>query len=182
MLHVRPLHINEERFVGPDNMSNELTHGLAAAVAASTISLLAGKPAISAPVFLAGFAGMLINLDRGGAMNGSRTPYGHSLVFGIFWLYASAICVYFVHISGMLSVDSALWYLVAFAAAYFSHLALDAFSGEGIFIVPLARGNKARDWNNWTRLRIVSKARSRASSGELNVALVSVMMACIALA
>ena len=123
---------------------------------------------------------MLINLDRGGSMNGRRTPYGHSLAFGILWLYVVVIILYFLHLFGLHGLEQGIPFTIAFGAAYFSHLALDAFSNEGIFILPLSKGGKNHDWSNWTRLSLAGPKKA-TSSGELNMALVSVMMACIAL-
>lgn len=145
-------------------MTNELTHALFAGAVMAVVNPLIGMDVIGWNVFLAGMVGMLLNLDRMEAAGGKRSPIGHSVGFCLIWVYLAAIVSYLYCI--MTGIDFILVGVITLAVAIglFTHLLLDALSGEHIYTIPtnanpvswLSRTDVKFDrfWGAWNRKKI----------------------------
>lgn len=117
-------------------MPSLISHAIAAIVVQSLIGALFGYPFLSQGIFVAGFLAMLIDLDQYGFSPTGTTPVGHSVLFGIVWVAAGSALFWLVLGQGE--------YSIALVSAYASHLALDAFTREGIYTVP--KGGSPKHW------------------------------------
>lgn len=136
----------------------------------AVLNPLFGLPVIGWNVFLAGAVGMLLNLDRVELAGGKRSPVGHSVGFVLIWLYLVACVSYiFCIITGAsLMLMGAL--TLAVAVGLFTHLLLDAITGQHIFTFPTNLSPKSwlnkmddrfdRFWGAWGRAKS-SKLRVR---------------------
>ncbi|MEE9150243.1 MAG: metal-dependent hydrolase, partial [Thermoplasmata archaeon] len=120
-------------------MANLLAHALAAMAFCGGLNALFGIPAISWGVFLAGFLAMLIELDLDDLSQNHRSPIGHSVFFGVIWIviFSVVVCVIFPK-------EIALRGILAIISAYSTHLAIDVFTKEGIYVYP--KGSKIKSW------------------------------------
>jgi hypothetical protein len=105
---------------------------------------------------------LLVNLDRCELPGGRRTPFGHSLIALTGWTYAAAMALALLAEAGVL--DWAIIAPIALGASvgYVSHLLMDAFGSEGIYLLPnrdfpalesLPEGCE-RQWAGWSVVRL----------------------------
>jgi hypothetical protein len=120
-------------------MANLLAHALAAMAFCGLLNVLFGLPAVSWGIFAAGFLTMLIELDLDDLSENKRSPIGHSVFFGIIWIFVFSIIVWVIFPS-----EIALRGSLAIISAYSTHLAIDIFTKEGIYVIP--KGSKIRSW------------------------------------
>lgn len=99
-----------------------------------TMNLFTGLPPVSSSLFLAGFAAMLINLDYSAKTKLNRTPLGHSIFSAPLWSMIFLIFMFILSSSGILDWHIAFELSVVFAASYITHLILDFFTLEGLYI------------------------------------------------
>jgi hypothetical protein len=111
------------------------------------LNLVFGLPPISSSIFFAGFIAMLINLDYSAKTGKNRTPRIHSVVSCIFLPIMFAQIFHILSISGVLEGNLALELSIGFGVGYATHIILDFFTCEGIFIF------RNREW------RIVNSRR-----------------------
>ena len=157
-------------------MSNELTHALAASAMQCTLNLMMGEPVFNVNVFLAAVLAMVINLDRFGGMasNGSsksqmskRSPIGHSIGFGMIWIYLSYLIIRSLDAYTNIRLDPAL--VIVVISAVSTHLFLDHLDG-GIYGIPMNT-----DPSTWFRKHIPGEKKvwpawsgSNATKPEIN--------------
>ncbi|UCG70140.1 MAG: hypothetical protein JSV09_03750 [Thermoplasmata archaeon] len=120
-------------------MANLLAHALAAMAFCAALNFIVGIPAISWGVFLAGFFAMLIELDLDDLSENHRSPIGHSVSFGVIWIVTFSLVVWIIFPKEM-----AFRGILSIIAAYFTHLLIDVFTKEGIYVHP--RGPKIKSW------------------------------------
>jgi hypothetical protein len=143
-------------------MSGLLSHALASMAAAAVLNLLLGLPPIAFGIFMAGVISMVMEQDYDELSPNRRTPLTHSLFFGCIWVIILSIII---QISlAVTSRTIAQELTVAVVAAFTTHLAIDAFTREGIYTVPrgfdikkmimgLPRG-EIEAWGYWSQFRI----------------------------
>jgi hypothetical protein len=115
-------------------MPTNLSHGLFAVLVCGISNIILGMQLLSSSIFFAGFFAMIINLDHSGKEQVKRTPWGHSLTFSILWTnmfiaILSILCILHL-LDGILVFELSLGFVVA----YGTHIALDFFTTDGIFI------------------------------------------------
>jgi hypothetical protein len=98
------------------------------------VNLVFGLPPISSSIFFAGFITMLVNLDYSAKTGKNRTHRIHSVVSCIILPIAFALFMYLMHTLGILSWTISLELSIGFSVGYATHIALDFFTCEGIFI------------------------------------------------
>lgn len=125
-------------------MSGLLSHALAAMAAAAVMYLLLGLPAISFGIFAAGVISMLMEQDYDELSPNKRTPITHSIFFGIIWVVIIFIILWSSVSIKLISYSIALELTVAVISAFSTHLAIDTFTKEGIYIIP--KGIHAKKW------------------------------------
>jgi len=118
-------------------MPGLLAHCLVAMAIEGVLGLACGWPALSWGMFAAGMIAVLIDLDDCG-LPPNRTPLGHSLLSALFEGYIVTAATAIVSPSG--AAEMAL----AVAVAFGSHLALDACTKGGIFLIP--RSWRLSEW------------------------------------
>ena len=169
-------------------MTNELTHALFAGAVMAVVNPFIGMDVIGWNVFLAGMVGMLLNLDRMEAAGGRRSPIGHSVGFCLVWVYLAAIVAYVFCMAtgtGLFLVGSIT---LATGIGLFTHLLLDALSGDHIYTLPrnvklgswLARTdvNYDRFWGAWNRKKVEA---FRVRDSQVNVFSLITFMLVIAI-
>ncbi len=159
-------------------MSNNLTHGIAGSVLMAAVNAVFGLPILGLNIFIAGILAMLINLDRIGGASGKRSPIGHSVASAAAFVYLAYCAMHVAQMFGLMGPETAGAILLAVVCGYSSHLALDAVSGEGIYLLPTSR-KSSKCWNNW--LRISMGGVSRISDSKANMAFGAVLVVLIAL-
>ena len=127
-------------------MAGLLSHALAAMAVAAVLSLLFGRPAISFGIFAAGVISMLIEQDYDELSPNKRTPITHSILFGIIWIIILSIILWSSASITIISNNIALELTLAVISAFSTHLVIDAFTKEGIYIIP-----KGTDMKRWIR-------------------------------
>ncbi len=146
----------------------------------SAINPFLGLRFISEPSFLAGIVGMAIDLDRD-CYNAGRTPYLHSLLFGILQsLLVIAFTMLAVEID-IAKMDEAVLILTILPTGYASHLLTDVFTEEGVFLLPAT--HRVRDWflrrpdseNSWVCWRRFSLDKNRNNDDPILNFLVSLV-------
>lgn len=109
---------------------------------------------------------MLVNLDRCELPCGRRTPFGHSLVALAVWTYAAVMALALLAENNVIDWGDVAPISVGASIGYASHLALDAFSGDGLYLFPnrefaalecLPEGCE-RQWAGWSVLRLAKRA------------------------
>lgn len=143
-------------------MSNLLSHSLFAIILQAVVGFLFGFPLISTGIFLAGILALLPNLDCSELMPNHRTPYSHSVFFGIIWTAAAVVVLLLLYSIHHLQFTTSIELSLAVATAMFSHLFLDFFTEDGIFIFPKRRSLKhvfrginlgdERMWKYWEKV------------------------------
>ena len=125
-------------------MAGLLSHALAAMAAAAVMYLLLGLPAISFGIFAAGVISMLIEQDYDELSTNKRTPITHSILFGIIWIIILSIILWSSASITIISNSIALELTLAVISAFSTHLVIDAFTKEGIYIIP--KGTNVKKW------------------------------------
>jgi membrane-bound metal-dependent hydrolase YbcI (DUF457 family) len=136
-------------------MANLLAHALAGLAFCGVLNMAFGLPSITWWIFAAGLLAMLIELDFDDLSENHRSPIGHSVFFGILWVVIISILLWVLFPS-----EIALGATLAIISAYFTHLLIDLFTKEGIYLFPqgfkikkwftrLSRGDRAC-WEYWT--------------------------------
>ncbi len=149
-------------------MANLLAHCLSAMALQSAINPYLGLRFISESSFLAGIVGMAIHLDRD-CYNGGRTPYLHSLLFGILH---SLLVVAFTMLAlefDIAKMDQAVLILTILPTGFASHLLTDILTEEGIYLFPGT--HRVQDWflrrvdseNSWTCWKKFSLSKNRSN-------------------
>lgn len=154
-------------------MANLLVHAtFALALTSVSTSLIHGTP-LTAHGFYAALAGILPDLDGHGRA-ASRSPYGHSLTYGVLWALLAISGFALAAWGGLLSAH-AIWPLLgAGLTGLSSHLLLDALAEPGILTRHRPDGTWGRIWIfDGTWLSRVNLTVSGLSVGTL-VALVAV--------
>ena len=163
-------------------MANLLGHCLSAMAFQSTINPLLGLRFISESSFLAGIIGMLIHLDRD-CYNAGRTPYLHSLLLGSLYSLLGAVLPLLLLELGMLEANQIPAVLTVTLSGFMSHLLVDAFTDEGIFLAPNTR--EIRKWfqrrpetdNSWVCWKRFSLGKNRTNDDPiLNLAVSGVSL------
>jgi len=141
-------------------MAEKFAHALAAMAAMSLMGLAAGYPMLSYGVFVAGIFAVLLDMDERRSPTSRYSVFSHSVLFGTYWCYA-ALCVFlFLGVIGWIEGKTAWEMTLAMVAAVSSHLLLDAFSKDGIFILPKGKVNTwfkelndgdEKAWSSWLR-------------------------------
>lgn len=172
-------------------MSNNLTHALAAAAMQCAFNVILDQPIIGLNIFVAGILAMLINLDRIDGMSGKHSPLGHSIGFGLIWIYVAVCVTYLAYAFDLLAGHAVLGLFTAVVSAYVTHLLLDAFTEEGIFSFPnlgkfgqlfkASDSNYIREWEAWGRLSLASPKR-RLTDGRINIAMLLILLVFVAFA
>jgi hypothetical protein len=103
------------------------------------LNFIVGIPAISWGVFLAGFCAMLIELDLDDLSENHRSPIGHSVFFGVIWIVIFSMMVWMFFTN-----EIALRGILSIISAYSTHLLIDVFTKEGIYVRP--KGSKIKSW------------------------------------
>jgi hypothetical protein len=125
-------------------MSGLLSHALAAMAAAAVMYLVLGLPAISFGIFMAGVISMLLEQDYDELSTNKRTPITHSIFFGIIWVVIISMILWSSASIKAISSSIALEFTVAVFSAFSTHLVIDAFTKEGIYIIP--KGTQVKKW------------------------------------
>jgi hypothetical protein len=125
-------------------MSGLLSHALGAMAAAAIIYLLLGLPPISFGIFMAGVISMLMEQDYDELSPNKRTPITHSIFFGIIWIIILSCILWSTASIEIISKGIALEVNIAIIAAFTTHLAIDTFTQEGIYVFP--KGTQAKKW------------------------------------
>jgi hypothetical protein len=166
-------------------MANLLAHALAAMAFSAFLGAVIGLPAISYGIFVAGLFAMLIELDLDELSPNKRSPITHSIFFGMIWIIVPSLLIYGISILGILSNKNAIMLALAIVSAYTSHLAIDAFTKEGIYTFPkgynvkiwikrLSKGDKVC-WEYWNLFQSEKLKRwQRANEDPILNALVSI--------
>lgn len=115
-------------------MPSNLSHCLFAVMVCGAVNLIMGLPPISSSIFFAGFIAMLINLDYSVERGKNRTPWIHSIVSCIAFPMIFALMVYLTFTFGILAGDLALELSIGFNVGYATHMILDFFTCDGIYI------------------------------------------------
>jgi hypothetical protein len=168
-------------------MAGLLSHGLAAMAFCAFLASLIGLPAISYGVFAAGFFAMLIELDFDELSPNNRTPITHSIFFGLIWVVIFAIVVWGISGLGIIPSVFATQLTLAIVSAYTTHLLIDSFTKEGIYIMPkgtdlkrwirgLSRG-ETETWGYWRQFRIEKISKRNVSRANDD----PILNACISL-
>ncbi|MFQ5918583.1 MAG: hypothetical protein ACE5I4_00890 [Thermoplasmata archaeon] len=128
-------------------MANLLAHALfALALVSVPTSILLGTP-LTASGFYAGLVAILpdAELRRG---RDSRTPYGHSLAYGLLWALLALPPLTLAAWAGLLPIGSFWVLLGACVTGLASHLFLDALTEPGVLTWRRADGT-------WGRVAVV---------------------------
>jgi hypothetical protein len=120
-------------------MANLLAHALAGLAFCAVLNTLFDLPSISWGIFLAGFIAMLIELDLDDLSENHRSPIGHSIFFGVIWIVVFSMVAWIVF-----PTEIALGGTLAVISAYTTHLVIDLFTREGIYIFP--KDFRIRKW------------------------------------
>jgi len=145
-------------------MAGLLSHALGAMAASAILFLLFGLPAISFGIFMAGVISMIMEQDFDELSPTRRTPITHSIFFGIIWIVIFSSIPWISASVNMISNRIALELTLAIMAAFSTHLAIDAFTKEGIYLFPkgahvmkwirgLPKG-ETETWSYWRRYHI----------------------------
>ena len=135
-------------------MANLLAHALAAMAFCGVLNAVFGLPSVSWGLFAAGFLAMLIELDLDDLSENKRSPIGHSVFFGIVWIFVFSIIVWVIFPKVF-----ALRGTLAIISAYSTHLLINIFTKEGVYLFPkgpkikrfvtrLSRGDTV-SWEYW---------------------------------
>jgi len=125
-------------------MANLLAHALGAMAFSAFLGAVFGIPAISYGIFIAGFFGMMIELDLDDISPNKRSPIGHSIFFGIIWIIVFSSVTWGLSIILSISTRVALELTLSIISAYFTHMAIDSFTKEGIYTFP--KGPNIKRW------------------------------------
>ncbi len=125
-------------------MAGLLSHALAAMAASAVLYLLLDLPAISFGIFVAGVISMLMEQDYDELSPNKRTPITHSIFFGIIWIVTLSIIFWNLGSIKIISNRIRLELVLAVIAAFTTHLAIDTFTKEGIYIIP--KGTHVKKW------------------------------------
>lgn len=124
-------------------MANLLSHALfALALFSIPSSLLYGTP-LTSYGFAAALASLAPDLERRGAAVW-RTPYGHSVAYGLLWALLTPSILSVAAWTSLLPPWSLHLLIGAWLTGLASHLLLDALREPGIFTWPLADGHWGR--------------------------------------
>jgi hypothetical protein len=103
-----------------------------------------GLSGISWGVFAAGFIAMMIELDLDDLSQNSRSPIGHSVFFTIVWILVLSILFYGLALGGTLPMKLSQEMILAIISAFTTHLAIDLFTKEGVYLFP--KGSNIKRW------------------------------------
>ena len=155
--------------------TNLLRHAIAGALASLVAALGLFPAQAQATAFAGAMSALLEDLDRCEMPYGRRTPFGHSVAALLVWAYVGVMVTTACAFMGAMSQASACAVSIGLALGYTSHLLLDAFSEEGIYLFPnrkfpileaLPSGCR-RQWSGWTVKRLgAQSAPVDASEGE----------------
>ena len=114
---------------GGDLMPELFTHCLFAMAVESLVSLTLGLDGLDQWTFIAGMLAMSLNMDIQHLPGCTRGPFSHSLAAVLVFLSFIGIVAYAV---------TPLWIelVVASSVALLSHLLLDSFTDDGIYLWP----------------------------------------------
>jgi len=115
-------------------MPSNLSHCLVAVAACGVINIILGLPSLSSDIFFAGLLAMLINLDYSRKTKLKRTPWGHSPHSAVMWSMIFLVPVFIIYFTGAMQWNSVLELSVGFSVAYWTHLILDFFTTEGLYV------------------------------------------------
>lgn len=130
-------------------MANLLAHAtFALALLSVSTSLLQGTP-LTVHGFYAALVALLPDAEvhRGTA---SRTPYGHSLAYGLLWALLLLSALTLAARAGLVPVDSLWLLLYACLTGLASHLFLDALTEPGTF-------TRRHERERWGRIALLGR-------------------------
>ncbi len=134
----------------------------------SAVNPLLGAEFISEPSFFAGIVGMVIHLDYDG-FNGGRTPYLHSVLAGLLFSLASFAFILLTGETGLLDIRTTLPFSTVIPAGFLSHLLVDAFTNEGVYLAPdttcvrkwfQREPNPDDSWVHWSKFSLSSNRKN----------------------
>jgi hypothetical protein len=127
-------------------MAGLLSHALGAIAFAALLGWVVGLPPISFGIFMAGVITMFMEQDYDELSATKRTPITHSVFFGIIWVVI--LSIFFLGLAPLkiLSGRISQELVIAVISAFTTHLLIDAFTKEGIYIIP-----KGTDMRRWIR-------------------------------
>jgi membrane-bound metal-dependent hydrolase YbcI (DUF457 family) len=139
-------------------MANLLAHALAGLAFCGVLNIAFGLPSVSWGIFAAGFLAMFIELDLDDLSENNRSPIGHSVFFGVLWVVIFSIVLW-----GVFPSEIAIGGTLAIVSAYTTHLLIDVFTKEGIYLFPkglrigrwimrLSQGDEAC-WGYWVKFQ-----------------------------
>ncbi len=120
-------------------MANLLAHALAALAFCGLLNMAFGLPSVTWGIFAAGLLAMLIEVDLDDLSENHRSPIGHSVFFGFVWIGIFSAVMWIIF-TGEIAMGGTL----AVISAYFTHLAIDLFTKEGLYTFP--RSSKPKSW------------------------------------
>jgi hypothetical protein len=120
-------------------MANLLAHALAGLAFCGLLNMAFGLPSVTWGIFAAGFLSMLIELDQDDLSENHRSPIGHSVFFGVLWVVVFSVVIWILFPS-----EIALGGTLAIISAYTTHLLIDMFTKEGIYLFP--KGARIGKW------------------------------------
>jgi hypothetical protein len=144
--------------------TNLLRHALAGALTSFAAALALFPAHAQAMTFAGAMSALLVNLDRYEMPEGRRTPFGHSVLAWALWSYAASLILAVLAFARVVDFASSAPVAIGVAIGYATHLALDSFSGEGVYLFPNGRftalaalpDDCERQWAGWGRAALPS--------------------------
>jgi hypothetical protein len=164
-------------------MANLLAHSLSAMALQSAVNPLLGLNFLSESSFLAGIVGMLIHLDSD-CYNGGRTPLLHSVLFGTLYSWLSFAILALMLTTGLIVMDQLILFFTIVPTGFASHLLVDGFTAEGVFVLPNRAGawhwfcrrpDPENSWMNWKKHTLGGKRGNDDPILNLSVSLASLV-------
>lgn len=167
-----------------------LAHCLSAMAFQSAMNPSFGLNSLSETSFLAGIVSMFIDLDRD-CYNGKRTPLLHSALFGAIWCLVAESVILCAAVSGLMPMSQVLPLVAVFPAAFASHLLADAFTEEGVYLLPRCarfpewfrrKHDPENSWVKWKKVSLPGKRRNDDPILNFCVSFVSLVVLIVLLA
>lgn len=144
------------------NMTNHLGHAFVGCMITLAASAVACPSHAGEAAFAGALSALLVNLDRYELPTGRRTPFGHSLAAWALWSSISTTALAALCEAGVLGTSSLVPISYGASIGYGSHLLIDAFSAEGVYLMPnhefpamdsLPEGC-TRQWAGWSQISV----------------------------
>ena len=142
--------------------ANSLWHAVAGALCGALGASVLLRGDIQTAAFAGALCGLLVNLDRFEMPQGRRTPFAHSLPALLVWSYLAGVLLSALATFAVVPAQEASAVTLGFSLGYASHLLLDVFSSEGVYIFPNFEFPAAeslpvgcdRQWAGWRAARL----------------------------